>query len=87
MGKDIGRYFKHNQSKISTPTLKKPIYHINLLIHYMQVIRHGNLSHLNLILKIVLQKKKTTPQIYMTSTHVLYHKKITVFRPHLHPLI
>ena len=24
MGKDIGRYYKYNQSKISTPTLKKP---------------------------------------------------------------
>ena len=23
MGKEIGRYFKYNQSKISTPTLKK----------------------------------------------------------------
>ena len=25
MGKEIGRYFKYNRSKISTPTLKKPV--------------------------------------------------------------
>ena len=25
MGKDIGRYYKYNRSKISTPTLKKPV--------------------------------------------------------------
>ena len=25
MGKEIGRSFKYNQSKISTPTLKKPV--------------------------------------------------------------
>ena len=25
MGKDIGRSYKYNQSKISTPTLKKPV--------------------------------------------------------------
>ena len=25
MGKGIGRYFKYNRSKISTPTLKKPV--------------------------------------------------------------
>ena len=25
MGKDIGRYYKYNQSKTSTPTLKKPV--------------------------------------------------------------
>ena len=25
MGKDVGRSYKYNQSKISTPTLKKPI--------------------------------------------------------------
>ena len=25
MGKDIGRFYKHNRSKISSPTLKKPV--------------------------------------------------------------
>ena len=25
MGKDIGRYYKYNRSKVSTPTLKKPV--------------------------------------------------------------
>ena len=25
MGKDIGRFYKHNWSKLSTPTLKKPV--------------------------------------------------------------
>ena len=26
IGKDIGRFYKHNQSKISIPTLKKPVF-------------------------------------------------------------
>ena len=32
MGKEIGRYFKYNRSKISTPTLKKPV--LSSLAHH-----------------------------------------------------
>ena len=51
-------------------------YHLQLLIHHLQVIRHKNPSHLSLIINTVLQIKiRTAPQIQMTSTHVLHHKK------------
>ena len=64
MGKEIGRSFKYNRSKIPTSAHKKPVYHFQLLIHNLQVILHDHPSHLNLIIKTVLQiKTRTTPQI------------------------
>ena len=63
-------------------------YHIQMVMHNLQVIQHEHPSHINLIINTLLQIKIiTTPQIQMTSTHLEHYKnKITVFRPHLRPL-
>ena len=64
-------------------------YNLHMLIHHMQVIWHEHPYRLNFIIKTLLQiKTRTTPQIQMASNHVQHHEhKITVFRPHLQPLI
>ena len=65
------------------------LYRLQLLMHYLQVIIHEHLSRLDLIIntlpKIIT---RTTSQINMTSSHVWHYKnKITLFRPHIIPII
>ena len=50
MGKDIGRSFKYNQSKVSSPTLKKPVLsssenHISRTTNSTQTIMSHQLQH------------------------------------------
>ena len=46
-------------------------YHLQLLIHNLQVIQHEHISRLKLIIKKLPQiKTRTTPQIQMTHTNV-----------------
>ena len=71
MGKEIDCFNKNNRSELSTPTPKKPVFNIQLLIHHLQVIPHKNLSRLDLIINTLLTIKTiTTSQIQMTFTHV-----------------
>ena len=63
-------------------------YHLQHIINHIQLLQHKQLSHINLIIKTVLQFKTCrTSQIQMISTPVQHPKnRISVFRPHLHPL-
>ena len=64
-------FFKYSWSKLSIPTLKKPVYHLRLLIHHLQVIWHTHPSHLNLMIKTLIKTRTTTTtQIQIKSTHV-----------------
>ena len=46
-------------------------YHLQLLIHHLQVIRHRHIYCLDLIINTLLPIRiRSTPQIQMTSTHV-----------------
>ena len=89
MGKKIGNFSNIIYWNYPLQHSRKLFYRIKLIIHHLQVIRHEHPSHLNLIIKTLLQIKTiTTPQIQMTAPHVWHHKnKITVFRPHLQPLV
>ena len=46
MGKEIGQFYKHNQSKISTPTLKKPDLLSSASHTNMQVISRLDNKHI-----------------------------------------
>ena len=71
MGKEIGRSYKYNQSKISNSTLKKPVIyfsvdHTSYRSNLTQNIISSQLENedINTI------KKQWNPQIQMISTHV-----------------
>ena len=89
MGKEIGRSFKYNRSKISTRTLKKPV----LSSSASHTSSTSNLtrtfisSHLDNEDSTAIQNKKDTSNTDDIHSCVTPRKKITVFRPHLHPLV
>ena len=69
MGKEIGRSYKYYRSKISNPTLKNLYYHLQQIIHRIQLVCHKLLYHLNLKIKTVLKfKTRQTSQIQMIFT-------------------
>ena len=71
IGKKIGRSFKYNRSKISTPTLKKPV--LSCSGAHTLYVSNSKGTPLSPQLDnkyITTNKKITTPQIQMTSTHV-----------------
>ena len=87
MGKDIGCSYKYNRSKIPTPTLKKPVlsYSANNTSYTTNATRtiisskHKN-ENINTI-------QNTTDISNKDDIHsCVTPKKISVFRPHLHPL-
>ena len=89
MGKDIGRSYKYNRSKISTPTLKKPV--LSSSAHHTS---YTNTSTRTIISSHLEHKENTeiqnTSDISNTDdihSCVTPENKITVFRPHLHPLV
>ena len=55
MGKEIGRTFKYNRSKISTPTLKKPVLSSSANHTSYTTNSHERLYHINLKIKTVFQ--------------------------------
>ena len=71
MGKEISRFSNINNRNYPLKHSRNLFYHLQLLIHHMQVIRQEHLFHLNLIIKTLPKINTiTTPQIQMTSTHV-----------------
>ena len=63
MGKEIGRYFKYNRSKISTPTLKIPVLpssaaHTSSASNLTQTVISSQLDNED---STAIQKKKDTP--------------------------
>ena len=88
MGKDIGRYYKYNQSKISISTLKKPILsssanHTSYKTSLSQTIISSQLEN----------KDSTAIQNTLDISNTdgikscVPPKKFIVFRPHLQPLV
>ena len=89
MGKEIGRYFKYNQSKIFTPTLKKPVLSSSAT-HTLSPInsRRTSISSQLDNKKITTNKNKNnTSNTDDIHSYVTPQKQITVFMPHLQPLI
>ena len=89
MGKDIGRSFKYNQSKISSPTLKKLVLSSSVNhTFYTTISTRTIMSH-------QLQHKYSTSiqnTVNISNTDDIHSfvtppKKISVFRTHLHPLV
>ena len=65
MGKEIGRYFKYNRSKISTPTLKKVVlsYSSAHTSSASNLTQNFISSHLDNKDSTVIQNKKNTSNI------------------------
>ena len=71
MARKLVVFSKVMDRKYSLQHSRNLFYHLQLLIHNLQVIQHKHPSRPNLIIKTLLQiKTRTTPQIQMTSTHV-----------------
>ena len=89
MGKEIGFSFKHHRSKIPTPTLKKPVLsssanHTSYTTTLTRTIISSQLEH-----KDSTEIKNTSDISNTDDIHscVTPDKIISVFRPHLHPLV
>ena len=86
MGKEIGCFSKIIDQNYPFQHWRNLFYHIQILIHHLKVIRHEHLSCLELIIKILppilFFKYRWHPLMCNTTKN-----KITVFRPHLQPLI
>ena len=89
MGKEIGRTFKYNRSKISTPTLKKPVLSSSANhTSYTTNSTRRNISHQ------LENKDSTTIQntLNITNTYDIHscvtpRKQNISVRPHIHPLV
>ena len=89
MGKGIGRSFKYDRSKISTPTLKKPVLsysanHMSNTTNLSQSIISSQLENEDSTAIQNTSKILNTDDIYSCVTP---KKKISVLRPHLQPLV
>ena len=89
MVKDIGRLYKYNQPKISTPTLKQPV-SSSSAAHSSST---SNLTRTSISYQLdnkdstTNQNKNNTSNADGIHSYVTPRKKITVSRPHLHPLV
>ena len=89
MGKDIGSSYKYNQSKILTPTLKKPVLsssanHTSYTTSLSQTIISSQLENKYSTAIQNTSEISNTDDIHSCVTP---RKKITVFRPHLNSLV
>ena len=89
MGKEIGRYFKYNRSKVSTPTLKKTVLSSSdaHTSPASNSTRTSILSQLDNKYITTNQNNNNTSNTDDIHSCVTPRKKIAVFRPHLQPLI
>ena len=55
MGNDIGSIYKHIQSQLSTLSIKKPFFHLQLLKHHPQSIQQ------ELVSLLILTKRELIP--------------------------
>ena len=86
---EIGRSFKYNQLKISTPTLKKSILSSSdaYKSYESNLTRTSISSQLDNKDITNNQNKDNNSNIDDIHSCVTPQKTITVFRPHLHPLV
>ena len=89
MGKEIGCSFKYNRSKISTPTLKKPVLSSSAdhKLYTSNLTRTIISSQLENEDSNAIQNKPDTSNTDDMHSCVTPRKKATVSRPHLHPLV
>ena len=88
MSKEIGRFYKNNRSKLSTPTLNKPVllssdYHASSAINSTRKSISSRLYNKHITTNQISNNISNTDDIHSCVTS---HKNI-VFRPHLQPLI
>ena len=88
MGKEIGNFFKYNQSKISTPTFKKLVLsssaaHISSASNSTRTSISYQLDNKDITTN---QNKNNTSNTDDIHSCVAHRKKIIVFKPHLQPL-
>ena len=90
MGKDIGRFYKHNLPKSSSPTLKKPVLSSSanhtscITISNPPITSHphqhkGSASNID---KVNISNKDDIHSCVSPKKKI-----ISVFRPYLHPLV
>ena len=89
MEKEIGRYFKYNRSKISTPTLKKPVLsssanHTSYASNLTPTIISYQLENED---STAIQNTSDISNTDDIHSCVINQKRISVFMPHLHPLV
>ena len=89
MGKEIGHSFRYNLSKLSTPTLKKHVLsylaaHTSSASNSTQTFISSQLDNKDITTN---QNKKNISNTDDIHSCVTPQKKITVFRPHLQPLV
>ena len=87
MGKEIGRFYKKNWSKIFTPTLMKPILSSSAShTSYASTSTGTSISYqLDNNYITANQNKNNTSNKYDIHSGVTPQKKVTVFMPHLQP--
>ena len=89
MGKEIDHSFKYNQSKISTPTLKKHVLsssaaHTSSASNLTWTFISSQLDNEKIT---TIKNNKNNSNTDDIHSYVTRQKKITVFMPHLHPLV
>ena len=89
MGKEIGHAYKYNRSKISSPTLKKPVLlssenHTSYTTNLTPTIMYQQLQHKD---KYAIQNTVNTSNTHDIHSCVTPGNIISVLRTHLHPLV
>ena len=89
MGKEIDRSYKYYRSKISSPTLKEPVLlssanHTSYTTNLTPTIMSRQLQHKDSTSIQNTVDISNTDDIHSCETS---GNRISVFRPHLHPLV
>ena len=89
MVKDIGRLYKYNRPKQSTPTLRKPVLSSSTAHASPESNSKGTSISSKLDNKYITknQNKNNTSNTYYTHSCATPQKKVTVFWSHLQPTV
>ena len=89
MDKEISRSYKYNRSKISSPTLKKPVLsssenHTSYTTSLSQTFISSQLENED---SITIQNTSDILNTEISAPVQHPKNRVSVFRPHIHPLV